>query len=1249
MLLNTLLACVMLLLPSAVCAQNDFVQVEWNLHSTDSVLPLCTNSIPLGKDFSDIDYSVSVEYPVYASLTKDELRVARRFVSQLSSEPIVNTHIGVSRREGVLDAWFVPVVLRNGEFLKLTSFRWKVSAHPSANTRSLSRASSMINPIDLLYTRESVLSSGRWVKIRVSDRGVYKLTNSALRKMGFSNPAKVRLYGHGGNVMRETNIQNLPDDLTELPMHRVADGALFYAYGPVQWTYNSYKGLYEHKNNPYSSYSYYFLTEDDSVEPMTIAPDGGIITSQSIMVDVGADYSLYEKDVFCWLQTGSMLFDPYEYSGVAQVNYPFKINNVASQSANVTVSFSASASTNVSVGVDGKNIGSLYITSPESFSDASVAKASFSISSLADNPTLSLSTTKADAHSHLDYIELNYSRNLVMDGPQLLFRNPKKTGAVCFRVSGAFSPEIQVWRVSSPTLYSKLDYSWSNDWYCDIPTNNTSNDEYLVFDAKGSFPSPTVVGKVENQNLHSVEAADMVIIVPESGIFTSAAKRLAAIHENYDGMKVLVVRADQIYNEFSSGTPDATAYRRFMKMLYDRASNVADAPRYLLLLGDGSWDNRMLSAEMSGLSPSDFLLCYESENSVSETDSYVCEDYFGFLDNGEGGNNLYDKVDIGVGRIPVRTPAEADAVVAKIEAYYANNKVSSWKNTVLVVADDGNENDHMVSAERVASQTEKLYPGMRVERVYFDNYERVTTSVGDTYPMARARLSDILDAGALFVDYSGHGNPVQLSHEMVILHSDFEKSNNGRMPFWLTAACDVAPFDKQAGNIGETALLNPQGGAVGFIGTTRTVYSTQNEFFNVRYSKYVFAKGSDDRTNSVGDALRLTKNSLVTSGADLSCNKLHYVLLGDPAMPLLAPKNNILIDSIAGVSSAVAPTIKAGQLVRVAGHIETPSGDLINDFDGVVYSSVYDCIEHIVTRNNDKSADSPFSYDARTKKLYSGSDSVLNGRFSFQFPVPYDINYSDLSGLINTYACSADGRIEANGSFDGFTIGGAVSGSVADTIGPKIYAYLNYEEFPHGGTTGPTPYFVARLSDESGINVVGNSIGHDLELIIDNDALKTYNLNNYYESTIGSYTSGTVAYTLPALSDGEHTLFFRAWDIHNNSSSTQFKFRVSNSLPPSTFGVVARQLDGGPVEFVVSTDLGNQQATSVLELFDASGRKLYEYAAEGTCQSGIYTFTWDGKANSARVLPGVYLYTLTMKSSGGTSSSVSNKIVLSGQ
>ena len=186
------------------------------------------------------------------------------------------------------------------------------------------------------------------------------------------------------------------------------------------------------------------------------------------------------------------------------------------------------------------------------------------------------------------------------------------------------------------------------------------------------FAQPSIVGDIAPQERHADPAADMVIIVPASGKLAEQAERLAQLHRDRDQLRVNVVRADELYNEFSSGTPDVNAYRRYLK------------PRFLILFGDATYDNRLLTSDFQQLSADDLLLCYESENSVSETACYVSDDFLGLLDDGEGADIIKtDKTDVAVGRIPVRTAEEAKAVVDKIISY-RNNEYAGEHRSLAV-------------------------------------------------------------------------------------------------------------------------------------------------------------------------------------------------------------------------------------------------------------------------------------------------------------------------------------------------------------------------------------------------------------------------------------------------------------------------------------------------------------------------------------------------------------------------------------
>ena len=341
--------------------------------------------------------------------------------------------------------------------------------------------------------------------------------------------------------------------------------------------------------------------------------------------------------------------------------------------------------------------------------------------------------------------------------------------------------------------------------------------------ATQDFPTPEYVYNITNQNHHADTAVDMVIIIPTTQKLLAQAERLKALHEQKDGLRIRIVPADELYNEFSSGTPDANAYRRYLKMLYDRAETTADMPRYLLLLGDCAWDNRMLSQQWRNYSPDDFLLCYESENSYSETHCYVSDDYFCLLDDGEGGNLVSsDQADVAVGRITARNADDATIAVDKITSYVNNQQAGSWQNLFCVMGDDGNDNVHMEDADSVARLVENRYPDFVVKRIMWDAYNRVSSSTGNSYPDVTRLIKQQMQQGALVMNYSGHGGPGAISHEYVLRLNDFAEATSQRLPLWVTASCDIMPFDGQENNIGETALFNKKGGAIAFYGTTRT-------------------------------------------------------------------------------------------------------------------------------------------------------------------------------------------------------------------------------------------------------------------------------------------------------------------------------------------------------------------------------------------------------------------------------------------
>ncbi len=1169
------------MLAFAANAQQVFFNLTAEEVRIDSVLPYFSYRQMLGANYNDSVYAVEIDYPEFIDMMPGDIEKYQLISDEVPGMlPEMDTHVAVERKKGVLETGFTPIVYRDGKYKKLVSFMLRITAtpkqkmHKAQSSKFQVPSSKFQVPSSERYTETSVLATGNWAKIRVSQSGIHQLTDAVIKRAGFSSLDKVKIYGYGGALQNEKLVGEelvALDDLKEVPTCTVDGRRLFYAQGPVSWNSSDVR-----VRNPYSDYGYYFITQSDEA-PLSVSADEFLAANYPKADDYNA---LHEIDNYAWFRGGRNLFENTPINLGSDKTYTIARKG-ASDNGKMKVVLSAGSNSTAEVSVNDSVIGTFTITLG-TYDAGNSAEKTFVVYGLKDENSVKI-TPKSGGPIRLDYISLH------TDQP-----------------------------APAPALSS------------------------------ASFPQAEYVYNITNQNHHADRNIDMVIIVPTSGILHTQAQRLKTFHEQHDSMTVKVVPADELYNEFSSGTPDANAYRRYMKMLYDRAETEAEMPRYLLLFGDCVWDNRMNISDMSTYSLDDFLLCYESENSFSHTYCYIDDGFFCLLDDGEGADILgSDKHDIAVGRISARNEEEAKIMVDKTINYINNENAGSWQNVVMFMGDDGNNNIHMEDSEAAAQQTEAQQPGMVVRRVMWDAYQRQTSSTGATYPGATADILQQQNRGALVMDYCGHGGAYQLSHEGVVRISDFESATNAGLPLWITASCNVAPFDGVEDNIGEVSIFNRKGGAIAFYGTTRTVFVNRNREINLAFLKYALGY-TDGKPNTLGEAQRLAKNELITSGKDRSANKLQYSLLGDPALALKLSTQKAVIDKINGtdITSGTMPMLKAGSIVKVEGHIEKQGAEN-TEFNGQVTATVRDSKALVTCKQQEPTAEKAFTFYDRTKTLFNGSDSVRNGKFSFSFAVPMDISYTNGQGMINVYAINNAKTEAANGFTEQFTLGGTESAG-NDSIGPSIYCYLNSPSFTNGGNVNATPYFVAQITDKDGINTTGNGIGHDLELVIDGDMSKTYILNDNFEYDFGSYTSGTTHYAIPELSAGQHKLRFRAWDILNNSSTAELTFNVVRGLEPTLYSVSCTENPASTTTtFIVNHDYTGSNLDVDIDIFDISGRHLWTYSDTGVATTGTYTTDWNLTIDGGeRLQTGVYLYRVRISADGSSKVSKAKKLII---
>ena len=970
------------------------------------------------------------------------------------------------------------------------------------------------------YAEHSKLATGHWTKIRVAQTGPCMITDDLLQQAGFTDPSRVRIYGYGGALQPEkleAAYLAKTDDLPEVRFLAVDGGLLFHAVGPVNYELPSSTARIL---NPYSDYGYYFLTEAET-EAESSSEAMSVSEFLALAYPHPNDYhALYEVDDYAWFSGGRNLFDKRIFGSGSSRSYTLQ-----PPSANCTLSVVMTYNDNfeAQVLVNGKAVGTMKV-----------------------NKDKSSNKSEPNGHPFPD----EYSKAVTETWQFFLEELTDETEVTILQLSGG---EI------------RLDYL------------SMAGEARPCPESTDTFQKAELVGPVDNQDHHGDEPVDMVILIPSSRHLLAEAERIKQLHEEHDGLRVRIVSANELYNEFSSGTPDANAYRRYLKMLYDRATTDADKPRFLLLFGDGAWDNRLLLSDWMGLSADDLLLCFESENSFSMTKSYVADDFFTMLDEGEGVSLLTsDTRDLAVGRLPARTADEARIMVDKIISYRKNEYAGAWQNVVCFMGDDGNKNMHMEGAEQVAQIIAKQCPSLSQKKIHWDAYQRMASAKGYTYPDVTRLIRQQMDEGALVMNYTGHGGATNLSHEMVIQRSDFEQSTSLRLPFWFTASCDILPFDGHEANIGETAMLNPNGGAIAFYGTTRTVYADYNLPMNRAFTRRLLSIGDDGLPPTIGEAVYMAKNELLKSSEkkDLTENKLHYTLLGDPALRIAMPLETATVDQIDGspLADDQLPQVVAGRTVTVRGSIPDHP-----DFNGAATITVLDAEETIVCRiNNTATGDKPssaFEYTDRTSTLFHGSGPVANGEYLINFCVPLDNRYAETPCRIYVYAISDDKTMEASGVADAFTV---ISEQMLgdNPQGPDISCVINND--------GGRVVFHAEVYDDDGLNVSGSGIGHDMELIIDGLVTQTYNLNNVFEFDFGDYRRGQVTYALPSISAGEHTLLFRAWDVLNHSSVVEMTFTSSLSYAPTAIATVRNASNHAPAE-----------------MFDLAGRKLLTAPSNG--------------------------------------------------
>jgi hypothetical protein len=707
--------------------------------------------------------------------------------------------------------------------------------------------------------------------------------------------------------------------------------------------------------------------------------------------------------------------------------------------------------------------------------------------------------------------------------------------------------------------------------------------------------------------------------------------KLANHRLQHNGYLVETISTDALMNEFGGGGQDPTAIRDFARMLKSRSSRF----RFLLLFGDGSYDMRHINPDQSD---DNFIPVFETWESLNPIRAFPSDDYYALLSDDEGGD-LKGAIDIAVGRIPVSTIEEANACVDKLRHYdIGSSTFGDWRLGITYVADDEDSNTHLQQTEDVANMQQTAHGEYNVRKIYLDAYQQISSPGGERYPDVNAAINDAMQKGMLILNYFGHGGPAGWSQERVLGIPDIQSwTNLNKLPLLVTATCSFTPYDEPSlQSAGELTFLNPSGGAVSLLTTVRAVYSSSNK----RLTSEVFERillEDDGGKYTIGEVMVLAKNSNPQDTVDVNARK--FAIIGDPSLKLAIPEHDIVITEMNGhpTGTGIIDTARALDEVQLRGEVRDKQGMKLSQFNGVLTTTIFDKPTKLRTLANDpKSYEREFT--TQTKVLFKGSVSVVNGEFTVNFVIPQDINFEYGNGKISLYA--SDGDSDAAGVSRDIVIGGSSNG-LSDTEGPVIQIFVDNENFKSGDETSPNPTMLIKLSDNSGINISGNSIGHDLEGVLDEDSRTAFILNDRYVATLDDHTRGEVILPLSNLSTGLHTFKVVAWDIANNYSEEVIEFKVTDN--PDR---VISNLSNFPNPFRTSTTitfdhrLGDTPMNIEVQIFTTTGRLVEALKAENVVADGgtVGNLEWHGTTFSdGRIVPGVYLYRVLVTNHIGTS------------
>jgi hypothetical protein len=1217
-------------------------------------------------------YSKSLKYALRIKLTNSVNDNAFQ-ISNMVFEPISEDQLGdidsktipstfkytfknsIARDKNFGQITLTPIVKEGNSFKKLISFSYSIQQNQSNKNSFTTNNSAAVE--------NSVLSTGNWYRFYVQKSGVYKITKGFLESLGFDtnvDPRKIKIYGNGGRMLPLLNAVNYPMDLAENAIQFSGEGdgnfdgadyILFYAEGMDNWNddYKSHLNIYADK-------SYYYVTAQGGtgkrMAEMT-QPTGATTT----IINTFDDYQFHEVDNINIVKLGRIWYG--EQFGVdSEQEFKFQIPNIVMSSPvtiNTHAATAAFTTTTFKIEANSQLVGNMSFSALTGGSGTEAIDQFLSAPANVSSEDITVKVTYDNngvpgSNGYLDYISINAKRNLQGNAKQFRFQyNQAQSSLGIGEYQIANATNIgQVWDITDIYNVTKTINPGQNLFT--FKSNFGEIKKYIAVDNQDYFtPLKDSKAKVDNQNLKGTvfnnaqgqfQDIDYLIITPRS--LNVQAEKLAAFHRTYSHLNVKVINLDNIYQEFGSGKQDIGTIRNFVKYVYFNASSTDKRVKYVNLFGDASYDFKDRTQNNTNIVP-----IYQALNSYTESEaSFASDDFYTMMDSDEGRIDYgftptsgsisvaFDigGIDIAVGRMIVSSTQQADEMVNKIIEYHDLKSYGSWRNNYVAIADDTDKPSDASLQAKQNNLTDTIInekPFINFKKILLDSYQEETSAGGKRYPKAREEIFAAFEKGALVFNYLGHGGEDGLSGERIWEKSDGQNLNNRyKYPLFITITCDFSRFDNPyRPTAGEYTYWNPKGGAISMITTVRSIGQLSAEIFNDKIAQYLFSY-DDGEYPSIAEALRLAK----AAGSNSSTNVVFY--LGDPALMLAIPKPKVVLTKVNDLPvSGPIDDFQSLAYVKLAGEVHDENDNLLPNYNGELSINIFDKNIIRATLNNDGMSP-PINFTNLGETIFRGNASVANGKFEFGFVVPRDIRIPVGNGRISFYAKRNQLLLDKTGYNNDIKIGGINTNAVADITGPKVNLYMNDQTFVNGGITNESPFFLALLEDEHGINTA-SGIGHDIIGILDGDETKPYIMNDYYETEPNDYTHGRVYFPYRNLAPGLHTITFKAWDVYNNPISAEIQFVVVGNE-----SVTLDHVLNYPNPFVSYTEFwfSHNRPFEPLEVqvqvMTITGKIVWTKNQTVTTDGFLSReITWDGKDDFGdRIGKGVYVYKLTVKS-----------------